>query len=315
MYENSLIKLLGIRHPIIQGGMVWCSGWKLASAVSNCGGLGVVGAGSMDPELLAHHISKTKTNTKSPFAVNLPLFSQYADEQIEKIIEHKTPIVISSAGNPDLYTKKLKKAGIKILHVVANSKFAQKAIDADVDGIIAEGFEAGGHNGRDETTTMCLIPQLRTLTDKPLIAAGGIGNGASMYAAMALGADAVQVGSRFAIAKESSSHDLFKEAVRHAKDGDTKLTLKELAPVRLLKNAFYHQIMNAYSNNATPEYLKDLLGKGRSKIGIFEGDLQNGELEIGQVSGYLNNIESAKDIITSLVAEFSETQKKMQRYS
>jgi enoyl-[acyl-carrier protein] reductase II len=311
MNKNTLCKLLKIDTPIIQGGMVWCSGWKLASAVSNNGGLGVIGAGSMDPELLSQHIVKAKSNTKNNFAVNVPLFSKYSEKHIETILEHKIPIVISSAGNPNTYTSILKNEGITVLHVVANTKFAQKSIDAEVDGIIAEGFEAGGHNGKDETTTLCLIPQLRPLTDKVLVAAGGIGNGASMYATMALGADGVQIGSRFAISKESSAHELFKKAVLSAKDGDTKLTLKEVTPVRLLKSQFLNDVLEAYGNHASIEKLKSLLGHGRAKAGIFEGDIENGELEIGQVSGYLNKIESVEEIMSSLLNEYSKTQERM----
>lgn len=314
MDKNNLCKLLKIKHPIIQGGMVWCSGWKLASAVSNNGGLGVLGAGSMNPDLLEEHILKTKANTNMPFGVNIPLFSKYSEQQIEKTLQHKVPVAITSAGNPNKYSSVIKSEGVTVLHVVANSKFTQKAIDANVDGIIGEGFEAGGHNGKDETTTLCLIPQLRKMTDKPLVAAGGIGNGQSMFATMALGADGVQIGSRFAVSMESSAHDLFKKAVVNAVDGDTKLTLKELTPVRMLKSDFFKKVMNAYSRNATIEELKLLLGSGRTKKGIFEGDLKNGELEIGQVSGYLDKIETVEDIMISMISEFQKTKIRMSNY-
>ncbi|MFT6746434.1 MAG: enoyl-[acyl-carrier protein] reductase II [Glaciecola sp.] len=314
MDKNNLCKLLKIKHPIIQGGMVWCSGWKLASAVSNNGGLGVLGAGSMNPDLLEEHILKTKANTNMPFGVNIPLFSKYSEQQIEKTLQHKVPVAITSAGNPNKYSSVIKSEGVTVLHVVANSKFTQKAIDANVDGIIGEGFEAGGHNGKDETTTLCLIPQLRKITDKPLVAAGGIGNGQSMFATMALGADGVQIGSRFAVSMESSAHDLFKKAVVNAVDGDTKLTLKELTPVRMLKSDFFKKVMNAYSRNATIEELKLLLGSGRTKKGIFEGDLKNGELEIGQVSGYLDKIETVEDIMISMISEFQKTKIRMSNY-
>ena len=308
-------ELFGIKYPIIQGGMVWCSGWKLASAVSNAGGLGLIGSGSMYPDVLKEHIIKCKKATDKPFGVNIPLLYSHIEEHIDIILKERIKIVFSSAGNPDKYTSILKDNGIIVVHVIANTKFALKAINAGVDAIVAEGFEAGGHNGIDETTTMCLIPKIRDIASLPLIAAGGIASGSSMLAAFALGADGVQVGSRFAVCKESSSHDRFKEAVLKSSDGDTVLTLKEITPVRLLKNQFYQNIQQAYQTNATLDELKDLLGKGKARKGIFEGDVLNGELEIGQVSSLINNIETAKEVIDDIVLEFNNEMKKISKVS
>ena len=282
---NRLTELFKIKYPIIQGGMIWCSGWELASAVSNCGGLGLLGSGSMYPDVLRDHIKKCKKSTNKPFGVNIPLLYPSIEEHIKIIIEEKVKIVFTSAGNPKKYTQFLKDNGITVVHVIANQKFALKCIDAGVDAIVAEGFEAGGHNGIDEITTMCLIPQIKSIIDIPLIAAGGIGSGAAMLASMCLGADGVQIGSLFAASKESSAHENFKSKIIDSKLGDTQLTLKELTPVRLLKNEFYDKIQNAYKSNASKEELINLLSKGRSKKGMFEGDLINGELEIGYSSG------------------------------
>ncbi len=308
-------ELFGIKYPIIQGGMVWCSGWKLASAVSNAGGLGLIGSGSMYPDVLKEHIIKCKKATDKPFGVNIPLLYSHIEEHIDIILKERVKIVFSSAGNPDKYTSILKDNGIIVVHVIANTKFALKAINSGVDAIVAEGFEAGGHNGIDETTTMCLIPKIRDIASLPLIAAGGIASGSSMLAAFALGADGVQVGSRFAVCKESSSHDRFKEAVLKSSDGDTALTLKEITPVRLLKNQFYQSIQQAYQTNATLDELKNLLGRGKARKGIFEGDVLNGELEIGQVSALINNIETAKEVIDDIVLEFNNEMKKISKFS
>ncbi len=302
---NRLTELFKIKYPIIQGGMIWCSGWELASAVSNCGGLGLLGSGSMYPDVLRDHIKKCKKSTNKPFGVNIPLLYPNVDEHIKIIIEEKVKIVFTSAGNPKKYTQFLKDNGITVVHVIANQKFALKCIDAGVDAIVAEGFEAGGHNGIDEITTMCLIPQIKSIIDIPLIAAGGIGSGAAMLASMCLGADGVQIGSLFAASKESSAHENFKSKIIDSKLGDTQLTLKELTPVRLLKNEFYDKIQNAYKSNASKEELINLLSKGRSKKGMFEGDMKNGELEIGQISASIKNILSVKEIINNLINEFN----------
>ena len=296
--------MFGIKYPIIQGGMIWCSGWELASAVSNAGGLGIIGAGSMYPEILKSHIQKCKSATKKPFGVNLPLLYPNIDEHIATIIEEKVPVVITSAGNPKTWTKKLKDNGIKVIHVVSSSKFALKAEEAGVDAIVAEGFEAGGHNGREETTTLCLIPQVAKSIHVPLIAAGGIGSGQAMLAVMNLGADGVQIGTRFIASTESSANLAFKNRIVESKEGDTILTLKELTPVRLVKNEFYRQIENAYDNNVSVDALKELLGKGRAKKGMFEGDLVEGELEIGQVSSTIEKILSAEQIINEIIEEY-----------
>ena len=302
---NRLTDLFKIKYPIIQGGMIWCSGWRLVSAVSNNGGLGLIGSGSMYPDNLRHHIKKCKQATNNPFGVNLPLMYPDIDEHIKVILDEKVKIVFTSAGNPKKYTRILQENGVLVVHVVANKKFALKCIDAGVDAIVAEGFEAGGHNGHEEITSMCLIPQIKAFIDIPLIAAGGIGSGSAMLAAMSLGADGVQIGSLFASSKESSAHDNFKDQILLAKDGDTKLTLKEITPVRLLKNDFYNKILDAYNNNASKEYLLNLLSKGRAKKGMFEGDISNGELEIGQVSAMIDSIKGVKDIFNDLITDFN----------
>jgi enoyl-[acyl-carrier protein] reductase II len=307
MKHNAIIDLLKVQYPIIQGGMIWCSGWRLASAVSNAGGLGLIGSGSMYPNVLEEHILKCKDATDKPFGVNVPLLYPDIDKHIHTIIKHKVPIVFTSAGNPATWTPVLKEHGITVVHVVANAKFAAKCQQHHVDAIVAEGFEAGGHNGREETTTMCLIPIIKKACDLPLIAAGGISSGQSMAAAIALGADGVQIGSRFAASKESSAHENFKQAIVNANEGDTSLTLKELTPVRLLHNPFYKTIQEAYENNATKEQLSSLLGRGRAKRGMFEGDTNEGELEIGQVSALINHIETAEDIIKNIVKEYNNT--------
>ena len=301
---NRITSLFGIKYPLIQAGMIWCSGWKLASAVSNAGGLGIIGSGSMYPEVLDHHVMKCKAATNKPFAVNLPMLYPSIEEHIETIIKHKVPIVFTSAGNPRTWIETLKENGILVVHVVSSVKFAKKAEDAGVDAVVAEGFEAGGHNGRDETTTMCLIPMVSREISIPLIAAGGIANGQSMLAAMNLGADGVQIGSRFVASEESSAHSFFKNEVIRAKEGDTTLTLKELTPVRLLHNPFYQEIVRAYEENASIDDLKALLGRGRAKQGMFEGDLENGELEIGQISGMIDEIKPADQIVEEIVAEY-----------
>lgn len=301
---NKISTLFSIKYPIIQAGMIWCSGWELASAVSNAGGLGLIGSGSMYPDILDEQIVKCKNATNKPFGINLPMLYPDIDKHVETIIRHKVPIVFTSAGNPKTWTNILKKEGITVVHVVSSVKFALKAQDAGVDAIVAEGFEAGGHNGRDETTTFCLIPKVATEVQIPLIAAGGIGTGRGMLAAMNLGADGVQIGSRFVATTESSAHQLFKDSIVHAQEGDTLLTLKELTPVRLLKNKFFNQVENAYKNDASIEELQALLGRGRAKKGMFEGDLVNGELEIGQVSSLITEIKPAAQIIEELVAEF-----------
>ena len=301
---NKITSLLGIQYPIIQAGMVWCSGWKLASAASNNGALGVLGAGSMYPEVLREHIQKCKKATKNPFAVNIPLFYPQIEELFEILFEEGVKVVITSGGNPGLYTQKMKNLGITVLHVIANTKFAKKAEDAGVDAVIAEGFEAGGHNGRDETTTMCLVPSIVQNVSIPVVAAGGIATGETMLAAMSLGADGVQIGSRFAISKESSAHELFKSYVVNSKDGDTVLTLKELAPVRMLKNDFYKQVLALYQKGTSKEELSKLLGRGRIKKGIFEGDLHEGNLEIGQISAVINSVETVADIIQKIITDY-----------
>ena len=301
---NKITSLLGIQYPIIQAGMVWCSGWRLASAASNNGALGVLGAGSMYPDVLREHIQKCKNATQNPFAVNIPLFYPQIEELFEILFEEGVKVVITSGGDPALYTQKMKKLGITVLHVIANTKFAKKAEDAGVDAVIAEGFEAGGHNGRDETTTMCLVPSIVQHVSIPVVAAGGIASGETMLAAMSLGADGVQIGSRFAISKESSAHELFKSYVVNSKDGDTVLTLKELAPVRMLKNDFYKQVVALYQKGTSKEELSKLLGRGRIKKGIFEGDIQEGNLEIGQISAIIHSVESVEDIIQKIIADY-----------
>ncbi|MGB1219243.1 MAG: NAD(P)H-dependent flavin oxidoreductase [Flavobacteriales bacterium] len=308
MILNTICKLFGINYPIIQGGMIWCAGWELASAVSNCGGLGILGAGSMYPEVLKSEIQKCKAATNRPFAVNLPLLYPNIEEHISTIIEHEIPIVFTSAGSPKKWTAHLQSHGIKVVHVVSNLKFALKCEEAGVDAIVAEGFEAGGHNGREETTTLCLLPMLeKAQLSIPVIAAGGIGSGKAMLAAFALGADAVQIGSLFAASKESSAHLAFKQAVVEAKEGDTMLMFKELTPVRLLKNPFFDQVLEAYQNKASKNELQELLGRGRAKKGMFEGDMTEGELEIGQVSASIDEIHSVKTIFENLLSDFEQT--------
>ena len=313
--KNRITSLFDIQYPIIQAGMIWCSGWELASAVSNAGGLGIIGSGSMYPDVLDEQIAKCKANTSKPFAVNLPMLYPNIEEHIETIIKHKVPIVFTSAGNPKTFTQRLQKEGIKVVHVVSSLKFALKAQQAGVDAIVAEGFEAGGHNGRDETTTLCLIPMVKQEITIPLIAAGGIATGRAMLACMALGADGVQIGSRFVASHESSAHINFKKAILDAKEGDTELTLKELTPVRLLKNEFHSSVKEAYSKNASIEELTELLGRGRAKKGMFEGDLQNGELEIGQIAGIMNELLPAQQIILDLVKEFNEAKTELTKIS
>nr|WP_299172091.1 nitronate monooxygenase [uncultured Allomuricauda sp.] len=313
MDENRITQLFGIEHPIIQGGMIWTSGWRLASAVSNAGGLGLLGAGSMYPNVLQEHIDKCKKATNKPFGVNIPMLYPNIEELMDIIVSNGIKIVFTSAGNPKTWTEFLQKNGITVVHVVSSVKFALKAQEAGVDAIVAEGFEAGGHNGRDETTTMVLIPSVKEKINIPLIAAGGIATGRAMMAAMILGADGVQVGSRFAASIEGSSHDLFKEQIVLAKEGDTQLTLKELAPVRLLKNKFYNDVQNAYAKGASAEDLKILLGRARAKKGMFEGDLEEGELEIGQVSGLIHDIKSAEEIINDMIEEFGRIKNAVNR--
>ena len=303
---NRITQLFGIKYPIIQGGMIWCSGWELASAVSNAGGLGLIGSGSMYPEVLREHIQKCKKATDKPFGVNIPLMYPNIDEHIQIIIDEGVKIVFSSAGNPKKYTSYLQEKGIIVVHVIANTKFALKSVEAGVDAIVAEGFEAGGHNGKDEITTMCLIPKIADEVNIPVIAAGGIADGRAMLAAMCLGADGVQIGSRFAVCKESSAHENFKNYVFDAKDGATDLTLKEITAVRLLKNEFYQNIQEAYLAKATTKELKELLGRGRAKKGMFEGNLSEGELEIGQVSSMINKMQTSKEIIDEIIDDFNK---------
>ncbi|WP_299800881.1 nitronate monooxygenase [uncultured Maribacter sp.] len=302
--QNRITELFKIEFPIVQGGMIWTSGWRLASAVSNSGGLGVIGSGSMYPDVLREHIQKCKKATSKPFAVNVPMLYPDIDKLMDIIIEEDVKIVFTSAGNPKTWTSFLKEKGITVVHVVSSLKFALKAEEAGVDAIVAEGFEAGGHNGRDETTTLVLIPAVKEKITIPLIAAGGIATGKAMLAAMVLGADGVQVGSRFVASEEASNHMNFKEVVVNAKEGDTQLTLKELAPVRLVKNKFYNEVQKAYADGATNEELKTLLGRGRAKKGMFLGDLEDGELEIGQVSALIHDIKPAGEIIKEMMSEF-----------
>jgi enoyl-[acyl-carrier protein] reductase II len=301
---NRITELFEIKYPLIQAGMIWCSGWELASAVSNAGGLGIIGSGSMYPDILRMHIQKCKAATKQPFAVNIPLLYPNIEEHVKIIIEEKVPIVFSSAGNPKTYTSILKQHGIKVVHVVSNVKFALKSQEAGVDAIVAEGFEAGGHNGREETTTLCLIPEVVKAVNIPVIAAGGIGSGRAMLACFALGAEGVQVGSRFVASLESSAHEAFKQTVIHSHEGDTSLTLKEITPVRLIKNKFYNEVAAAYERGASKEELQLLLGRGRAKKGMFEGDLEEGELEIGQVSASIDSIQPAAVIVAEIMSEF-----------
>ena len=308
-FDNRITQLFGIRYPIVQAGMIWASGWKLASAVSNAGGLGIIGAGSMYPAVLKEHIQKCKLATSKPFAVNLPLLYPDVEKLVEIIIDEKVPIVFTSAGNPKTWTAKLKAQGIVVAHVVSSAKFAKKCQDAGVDAVVAEGFEAGGHNGREETTTLCLIPAVRQAITIPLIAAGGIATGRAMYAMMAMGAEAVQMGSRFVCTPEASSHIAFKEAVVAANEGDTILTLKQLTPVRLIKNPFYEQVRQAENDHASIPELENLLGHARAKKGMFEGDMEAGELEIGQVSSIISEIKPAAVVVKDVWSEFIATAK------
>lgn len=312
--QNRITELFKIQYPLIQAGMIWNSGWRLASAVSNAGGLGIIGAGSMYPEVLLEHIQKCKKATDKPFGVNVPMLYPDIDKIMDIIISEGVKIVFTSAGNPKTYTPKLKEHGITVVHVVSSVKFALKSQEAGVDAVVAEGFEAGGHNGRDETTTFTLIPMVKEQIDIPLIAAGGIATGRGMLAAMVLGADAVQVGSRFVASEESSSHQAFKKMVVNAKEGDTMLTLKELAPVRMLKNKFFEDVMQLYTTNPKKEELIELLGRARAKKGMFEGDLEEGELEIGQIAGLIHDIKPAAQIVEEMITEFDQAKKAVINY-
>ena len=306
MAINRINELFGITRPIISGGMVWCSGWRLAAAVSSAGGLGLIGAGSMHPETLREHIAKCRAALGGkPFGVNVPLMYPQIDEVMDIIVSEGVRIVFTSAGNPKTWTKHLQEHGIKVAHVIASTKFARKCDEAGVDAIVAEGFEAGGHNGKEETTTMCLIPAIRRVTDRPLIAAGGIASGAAMLAAFALGAEGVQVGTRFALTAESSAHEAFKQHCLGRGEGDTRLLLKKVSPTRLAKGHFMTQVEEAEDAGATAEQLKDLLGKGRAKRGIFEGDLEQGELEIGQAAAMIDHIETAAEVVEDMVGEYN----------
>jgi enoyl-[acyl-carrier protein] reductase II len=311
MAENRICSLFGIEKPIIQGGMIWCSGWKLASAVSNAGGLGLIGAGSMYPHILEEHIDQCKAATNKPFGVNVPLLYPDIEQLMDIIIRKEVKIVFTSAGNPKTWTSKLQSHGIKVVHVIANTKFALKCVEAGVDAIVAEGFEAGGHNGREETTTMCLIPQIRNAVHIPLIAAGGIGTGKQMLAAFVLGAEAVQIGSAFAATQESSAHQAFKQQIVDAKEGGTLLTLKQLTPVRLMKNEFFEEVQKAELRGASIEELNALLGRARAKRGMFEGDMAQGELEIGQVSALINEIPKAGELLQHIWNEFNNEKQKI----
>jgi enoyl-[acyl-carrier protein] reductase II len=310
--HNRITELFGIKYPIIQGGMIWTSGWRLAAAVSNAGGLGIIGAGSMYPHVLEEHIQKYKAASNKPFAVNVPMLYPDIDKIMDIIIANKVPIVFTSAGNPKTWTSHLKNQGIKVVHVIASVKFAKKCEEAGVDAIVAEGFEAGGHNGREETTTMCLVPLVRDAVNIPLIAAGGIANGRAMMAAFALGAEGVQVGSRFVASEEASCHDNFKRKVVEAKEGDTMLSLKKLTPVRLMKNKFFQQVAEAEARGANEEELALLLGRARAKKGMFEGDMDEGELEIGQVAALISDIKPAAEIVKELWSEFVACKKQIE---
>ena len=312
--DTNITKLFAIKYPIIQGGMIWNSGWRLASAVSNAGGLGLIGAGSMYPDVLREHIKKCKAATNHPFGVNVPMLYPNIEEIMQIIVEEGVKVVFTSAGNPKTWTEILKKEGITVTHVISSTKFALKSQEAGVDAVVAEGFEAGGHNGREETTTLCLIPNVKRQIDIPLIAAGGIGKGSQILAAFALGADGVQIGSRFAATQESSANQAFKEVIVSAKEGDTQLTLKELAPVRLIKNEFYNQVQQKYQQGTTAEELKELLGRGRSKKGMFEGDLVNGELEIGQVSALIDSIPTVQEVFDDLILGFNQAKENILRF-
>jgi len=312
---NKITELFGIQYPIIQAGMIWNSGWRLASAASNAGALGLIGAGSMYPDVLRKHIQKCKAATTKPFGVNVPMLYPNVDEIMNIIVEEGVKIVFTSAGNPKTWTSWLQERGITVVHVVSSVKFALKSEAAGVDAIVAEGFEAGGHNGRDETTTLTLIPMVREKLQIPLIAAGGIATGRGMLAAMVLGADGVQVGSRFVASKESSAHIDFKNTVVDTNEGDTQLTLKELAPVRLIKNKFYNEVEALYKTSPTVEELKELLGRARSKKGMFEGDLEDGELEIGQIAGLIHDIKSTQDIVDDFISEFKTAQQEVNKFN
>ena len=312
---NSVTQLFKIKYPIIQAGMIWCSGWRLASAVSNAGGLGIIGAGSMYPAVLRDHIRKCKQATSLPFAVNVPLLYPNIQEIMHILVEEAVEIVFTSAGNPATWTAFLKEKGIIVVHVIANTKFALKAEACGVDAIVAEGFEAGGHNGREETTTLCLIPMIKKAVKIPVIAAGGIGSGKSMLAAFALGANGVQIGSAFAVAEESSAHVNFKERILSSAEGDTKLRMKKLVPVRLLKNEFADEVAQAEAQGATAETLVQLLGRARAKLGMFEGDMAQGELEIGQVSAMLNEIKPAAKILQDILNEFLQEKSNLEKLS
>lgn len=313
MTQNRICSLFGIKYPIIQAGMVWCSGWKLASAVSNAGGLGLIGAGSMHPDTLRYHINQCKSATNNPFGVNVPLMYPQIEEIMRIIIEQKVSVVFTSAGSPKTWTSKLQETGIKVVHVVSSSKFAIKSAEAGVDAIVAEGFEAGGHNGREETTTLTLIPQVRKAVSIPLIAAGGISSGESMAAAFALGAEGVQVGTRFAITVESSASDEFKQKCITLNEGDTVLSLKKVTPVRLIKNEFYEQVKVMEDRGSTAEELREFLGRGRSKKGIFEGDLKEGELEIGQIASDIKEIIPAAEVVEDMITSYNSTIESMSR--
>lgn len=311
MKATRITELFGIEYPIIQAGMVWCSGWELASAVANEGGLGIIGAGSMYPHILEEHIDKCQSATSKPFAVNLPLLYPDIDKHVDTIVRKGVKIVFTSAGNPKTWTSTLKNEGIKVVHVVSSQKFALKAQDAGVDAVVAEGFEAGGHNGREETTTLCLIPDVVDAVDIPVIAAGGIGSGRAILAMFALGAEAVQIGSLFAASKESSAHESFKSKVIDLSEGATKLMMKQLAPVRLIKNEFYEQVQLAEDKGASIEELQNLLGRGRAKKGIFEGDMVDGELEIGQVASMIREEKTVKEIFKDLIEEYDRTKSRI----
>ncbi len=309
---NRIIELFHIKYPIIQGGMIWCSGWELASAVSNAGGLGLIGSGSMKPEILKEHIRKCKAATTKPFGVNVPLLYHNNNDIFKLIIDEGVKIVFTSAGSPAKWTSFLKDNGITVVHVIANVKFAKKSEEAGVDAIVAEGFEAGGHNGREETTTMVLVPLIREKVSLPLIAAGGIGTGRGMLAAFALGAEGVQIGSRFVVSKESSAHENFKNKIIEVMDGDTILSIKKLAPVRLIKNKFYLEIEKLENQGASAEQIETLLGKGRAKMGMFDGNLEEGELEIGQISGMIKDIKPVSEIIDEIIKEFTFAKKELE---
>ncbi|AFL96354.1 nitronate monooxygenase family protein [Ornithobacterium rhinotracheale] len=308
---NRICQLFNIQHPIVQGGMVWASGWKLVSAVSNAGGLGILGAGSMYPDVLQYHIKKCKESTNQPFGVNLPLLYPNIEEHVESILRLKVPVVFTSAGSPKKWTETLKKEGVKVAHVVSSVKFALKSQEAGVDAIVAEGFEAGGHNGREETTTFCLIPEVKKAIQVPLIAAGGIATGQQILAAMVLGAEGVQIGTRFVMSEESSAHINFKNEILKTDEGGTDLTLKEIGSVRLIKNPFYQEILKAYAQHATPEDLEKLKGMGRAKLGMFEGDTAEGMLEIGQCASMIHEILPVKKIMENLISEFNQARQNL----